>query len=164
MTPSPSLASASGSACRCNPDSTSHALAPQLHRRPGHNRRPLDRRLQSLEQRNRGPRCDHQRRSTRCRDPCALAPAEPLTRYERSRILNRTRELLEARREEFANLITQEAGLCLRETRYEVGRACDVFTFAAMEALRDEAKYSPATSHPAARLVRSSPCASRLRS
>jgi aldehyde dehydrogenase (NAD+) len=67
-----------------------------------------------------------------------LTPAEPLTRYERSRILNRTRELLEARREEFANLITQEAGLCLRETRYEVGRACDVFAFAAMEALRDD--------------------------
>ena len=36
-----------------------------------------------------------------------LAPAEPLTRYERSRILNRTRDLLEARREEFAHLITQ---------------------------------------------------------
>lgn len=67
-----------------------------------------------------------------------LAPAEPLTRYERSRILNRTRDLLEARREEFANLITQEAGLCLRETRYEVGRACDVLAFAAMEALRDD--------------------------
>src|SRR5687767_4680775 len=50
-----------------------------------------------------------------------LAPAEPLTRYERSQILNRTRDLLDARREEFAHLITQEAGLCLRETRYEVG-------------------------------------------
>ncbi len=65
-------------------------------------------------------------------------PHEPLTRYERSRILNKTRDLLEARREEFARLITSEAGLCLRETRYEVGRACDVFSFAAMEALRDD--------------------------
>jgi putative phosphonoacetaldehyde dehydrogenase len=67
-----------------------------------------------------------------------LAPAELLTRYERSRILNKTRDLLEARREEFAQLITKEAGLCLRETRYEVGRACDVLMFAAMEALRDD--------------------------
>lgn len=67
-----------------------------------------------------------------------LAPATPLTRYERSRILNKVRDLLDARREELAQLITAEAGLCLRETRYEVGRACDVFAFAAMEALHDD--------------------------
>lgn len=67
-----------------------------------------------------------------------LKPQEPLTRYERSRILNKTRDLLDARREEFAQLITAEAGLCLRETRYEVGRACDVFAFTAMETLRDD--------------------------
>src|SRR5688500_10173341 len=66
--------------------------------------------------------------------PAHLTPPEPLSRYERSRILNRTRDLLDARREEFARLITREAGLCLRETRYEVGRACDVLAFAAMEA------------------------------
>jgi putative phosphonoacetaldehyde dehydrogenase len=67
-----------------------------------------------------------------------LSPRDPLTRYERSSILNKTRELLEHRREDFARLITAESGLCLRETRYEVGRACDVFAFAAMEALRDD--------------------------
>lgn len=67
-----------------------------------------------------------------------LVPGEPLTRHERSAILDKARDLLEARREEFARLITQEAGLCLRETRYEVGRACDVLHFAAMEALRDD--------------------------
>ncbi len=67
-----------------------------------------------------------------------LQPRPALTRYERSRILNKTRDLLDARREEFAQLITAEAGLCLRETLYEVGRACDVFAFAAMEALRDD--------------------------
>lgn len=67
-----------------------------------------------------------------------LEPRPPLSRYDRSRILNKTRDLLDARREEFAQLITAEAGLCLRETRYEVGRACDVFAFAAMEALRDD--------------------------
>ncbi|WAC18730.1 aldehyde dehydrogenase family protein [Luteolibacter sp. SL250] len=62
----------------------------------------------------------------------------PLTRYERSEILNRARAALDARREEFSRLITREAGLCLRETRYEVGRACDVLAFSAMEALRDD--------------------------
>lgn len=67
-----------------------------------------------------------------------LAGHPPLTRYERSAILNRVQALLAARREEFARLITLEAGLALRETRYEVGRACDVFSFAAMEALRDD--------------------------
>jgi aldehyde dehydrogenase (NAD+) len=46
--------------------------------------------------------------------------------------------LLEASREEFARLITSEDGLCIRETRYEVGRALDVLRFAAMEALRDD--------------------------
>jgi putative phosphonoacetaldehyde dehydrogenase len=61
-----------------------------------------------------------------------------LSRYERSCILNRSRALLEERKEEFAQLITAEAGLCLRETRYEVGRACDVLAFSAMEALRDD--------------------------
>jgi len=67
-----------------------------------------------------------------------LAPHPTLSRYERSRILNKTRDLIEARREEFARLITSESGLCLRESRYEVGRAGDVFTFAAIEALRDD--------------------------
>ena len=67
-----------------------------------------------------------------------LAPHQALTRHERSRILNQARALLDARRDEFSKLITAEAGLCLRETRYEVSRACDVFTFAAMEALRDD--------------------------
>lgn len=67
-----------------------------------------------------------------------LEPGEALSRHERSGILFRVRDLLEARREELARLITAESGLCLRETRYEVGRACDVFAFAAMEALRDD--------------------------
>lgn len=68
----------------------------------------------------------------------ALAPGETLTRFQRSDILDRARQMLEARREDFARLITSEAGLCIRETRYEVGRASDVLRFAAMEALRDD--------------------------
>jgi phosphonoacetaldehyde dehydrogenase len=67
-----------------------------------------------------------------------LAGGAPLSRFERSSVLNRARGLLESRREEFAVLITRESGLALRETRYEVGRACDVLAFSAMEALRDD--------------------------
>jgi aldehyde dehydrogenase (NAD+) len=59
-------------------------------------------------------------------------------RYERSKILDSTRVALEARREEFARLITSESGLALRETRYEVGRTLEVLRCAAMEALRDD--------------------------
>lgn len=68
----------------------------------------------------------------------SLKPGENLTRHQRSDILDKARRLLEERREEFARLITSESGLCLRETRYEVGRASDVLRFAAMEALRDD--------------------------
>jgi len=60
------------------------------------------------------------------------------TRYQRAEILEKTRVALDARREEFARLITGETGLALRETRYEVGRTLDVLRFAAMEALRDD--------------------------
>ena len=68
----------------------------------------------------------------------ALSAGESLTRFERSAILDRARQLLEERREEFARLITSESGLCIRETHYEVGRASDVLRFAAIEALRDD--------------------------
>jgi aldehyde dehydrogenase (NAD+) len=68
----------------------------------------------------------------------AVAFRDTPTRYQRFAILDKSRQLLEARREEFARLITSEAGLCIRETRYEVGRALDVLRFAAIEALRDD--------------------------
>lgn len=60
------------------------------------------------------------------------------TRFQRAEILDKTRGALEARREEFARLITSESGLALCETRYEIGRTLDVLRFAAMEALRDD--------------------------
>ncbi len=66
------------------------------------------------------------------------AGKEELSRFQRSEILDRTRQLLEQRHESFAQLITAESGLCVRETRYEVKRATDVLRFAAMEALRDD--------------------------
>src|SRR5690242_16664830 len=65
----------------------------------------------------------------------SLAARVSLSRYERSTILDAARRLLETRREEFARLVTGETGLCLREARYETGRALDVLRFAAMEAL-----------------------------
>lgn len=61
-----------------------------------------------------------------------------LTRYDRFAVLDKARQLLEERKEEFAQLIMSESGLCLRETRYEVGRARDVLHFAAIEALKDD--------------------------
>ena len=67
-----------------------------------------------------------------------LAGGEQLTRHARSQILRKAAALLAERREAFARMMTAESGLCLRETRYEVGRALDVLEFSAMEALRDD--------------------------
>ena len=68
----------------------------------------------------------------------ALGKPALLTRFERSAVLDRARIALEARAGEFASLITSESGLCIRESRYEVGRALDVLRFSAIEALRDD--------------------------
>ena len=68
----------------------------------------------------------------------ALKKRVELSRYERSQILEKTRELLTGRRDEFARLMSEESGLSLRDTRYEVGRVLDVLTSSAMEALRDD--------------------------
>ncbi|MGO4263904.1 aldehyde dehydrogenase family protein, partial [Lysobacter sp. TAB13] len=54
-----------------------------------------------------------------------------LTRYERQQILQKTAELLRDRKEEFARLITAEAGLCWKDSLYEASRAYDVWSFAA---------------------------------
>ena len=71
---------------------------------------------------------------------CALNGARQvkMSRWERHEVLMKAREILSGRAEEFANLIRSESGLCMRETRYEVGRTQDVLQFAAMEALRDD--------------------------
>jgi aldehyde dehydrogenase (NAD+) len=61
-----------------------------------------------------------------------------LTRFERYRILMKAGELIAARRDEIARLITLESGLCLKDTQYEVGRASDVLLFAANQALVDD--------------------------
>jgi aldehyde dehydrogenase (NAD+) len=61
-----------------------------------------------------------------------------LTRHERSEVLFEVARRLGEEREQLAALISSESGLCLKDTRHEVGRAVDVFRFAAIEALRDD--------------------------
>ena len=68
----------------------------------------------------------------------ALQGGKKLNRFERYTILDKTRQLLIERKEEIAQLITAEAGLCIREARYEIGRAHDVLMFAAIECLKDD--------------------------
>ncbi len=61
-----------------------------------------------------------------------------LTRFERSKIMLRAAEIMRANADAISDLITAEAGLCKKDTLYEVGRACDVFLFAANQALVDD--------------------------
>src|SRR5690242_5475433 len=68
----------------------------------------------------------------------AAAFKPKLTRYERQRILLRTADLLAARKEEFARLITAESGLCWKDSLYEAGRAYDVYSFAGQLAIKDD--------------------------
>ena len=70
-------------------------------------------------------------------DSGARAGAPP-PRHERARVLNAVADRLAAESPDWAQLISLESGLCLKDTRHEVGRAVDVFRFAAIEALRDD--------------------------
>ncbi len=68
----------------------------------------------------------------------AVAYRCKLTRHERAEILERAAAIIRARADEISALITSETGLCIRETRYEIGRALDVLKFASIEALHDD--------------------------
>jgi len=68
----------------------------------------------------------------------AKAYRSKLTRYQRYEIMHKAAVLIRARTEEISDLITSESGLCKKDTLYEVGRACDVFVFAANAALQDD--------------------------
>lgn len=68
----------------------------------------------------------------------AAAYQSKLTRYERSRILERAAELLRERTEEASDLISLESGLSKQDSRYEIGRVADVLKFSSIEALRDD--------------------------
>jgi len=68
----------------------------------------------------------------------ARAYRPTLTRYQRYDICYRAAAGIRARAEEFSDTITAECGLCKKDSLYEVGRACDVFTFAGNAALADD--------------------------
>jgi acyl-CoA reductase-like NAD-dependent aldehyde dehydrogenase len=61
-----------------------------------------------------------------------------LTRYERAAIMQKAAALLRSRTVQASDLITRESGLSKKDSTYEVGRVCDVLTFSAMEALKDD--------------------------
>jgi len=68
----------------------------------------------------------------------AAAMCVTLDRYARATILERVAARIDTEAAEIARRITLESGLCLADTRYEAGRAADVFRFAARAALEDD--------------------------
>ncbi len=68
----------------------------------------------------------------------ARAYKPTLTRFERSQICLRAASVIRERTAEISDLITAESGLSKKDSIYEVGRACDVFTFAGNAALVDD--------------------------
>jgi putative phosphonoacetaldehyde dehydrogenase len=61
-----------------------------------------------------------------------------LTRFQRADILRKAAALLDARKQEVADLITAESGLCQKDSLYEAGRVADVLLFGATETLKDD--------------------------
>ena len=59
-----------------------------------------------------------------------------LLAIDRFKILSKAAELLELEKEEFAVLVCQETGKPIRESRFEVDRACTTLAWSAQEALR----------------------------
>jgi phosphonoacetaldehyde dehydrogenase len=66
-----------------------------------------------------------------------------LTRRERCDILNRMADRLEADGPAVSRMITDESGLCIQDTTYEVSRAADVLRFSAIKALDDDSEVFP---------------------
>jgi phosphonoacetaldehyde dehydrogenase len=66
-----------------------------------------------------------------------------LSRHERYTILDRMSRQLEERAVEVSRLITDESGLSLQDTLYEVKRACDVLRFSAISSLQDDSQVFP---------------------
>jgi len=61
-----------------------------------------------------------------------------LTRYDRQKILLKTAELLNARKEEISDLVTLELGISKQDSLYEVGRAFDVYTLTGQMVIQDD--------------------------
>ena len=70
----------------------------------------------------------------------AKAFKSQLSRHERAEILSRAADLLVERKDDFSDLICAEAGLCKKDTLYEVGRACDVFKLSAKLVIQDDSQ------------------------
>jgi phosphonoacetaldehyde dehydrogenase len=66
-----------------------------------------------------------------------------LARHERYAILDRMSRRLEEQADEVSRLITDESGLSLQDTKYEVKRACDVLRFSAISSLQDDSQVFP---------------------
>lgn len=66
-----------------------------------------------------------------------------LTRHERAVFLERMAEALREERDRISRMITDESGLCLKDTLHEVSRAADVFHFAAIRSLSDDSHVFP---------------------
>jgi len=71
-----------------------------------------------------------------------------LTARERARVLHKTAQLLAARKEDFARLITRESGKVIGEARVEVERATETITLSAEEAGRITGKTLPLDAAP----------------
>lgn len=74
-----------------------------------------------------------------------------LSRFERSEILRKTAAILEQRKNAISDLITAEAGLCKKDTLYEVGRAFDVFNLTASLCLLDDGQIFSCDINPQAK-------------
>ena len=68
----------------------------------------------------------------------AAAYESKLSRYERSKILQRAGELIGERRDYLAKWLTLELGICHQHAIYETTRAQDVYQFASHQALNDD--------------------------
>lgn len=74
-----------------------------------------------------------------------------LARFERADLLNRMAARLAGESASVSRLITDESGLCLKDTAYEVQRACDVLRFAAIQTLQDDSQVFPCDVSPVGR-------------
>lgn len=66
-----------------------------------------------------------------------------LSRRQRADVLEGMARIVEGCRDEVSRMITDETGLCLRDTMYEAGRVVDVLKFAAVKALDDDSEVYP---------------------
>lgn len=75
-------------------------------------------------------------RHARSKSPLATSPRSPATNA--SGYLFRTAELIHERREDIADWLTLELGICRQHSLYETGRSVDVFTLAGQLAILDD--------------------------